>query len=54
MKPKNWKSLKTGNEFPCEKYCNIDEIRGRLKPLPKDEYPYTLTYYEKEKPEWQK
>jgi hypothetical protein len=57
-KPSNWKSLKTGNEFPYDEYCNhgngtiksgfVDIGNGRewrsFKDLPKDEYPYTIIY----------
>lgn len=50
--PKCWKSLVTGNEFDYETHANIEEQRGIKKPLPKDEYPYTIIYKEPEKPLW--
>lgn len=47
-KPLAWKSLKTGNEYPYNKYANIDVPKmwkdTEFLPLPLDEFPYTLTY----------
>lgn len=47
-KPKNWKSLLTGNEFLYLEYSNHGhggEYKG-YKDLPKGEYPYTIVYEE--------
>ncbi len=45
-KPTHWVSLKTGNKYPYKEYCNHGKggIYRGYKDLPKDEYPYTLTY----------
>lgn len=62
-KPKTWKSLKTGNEFPYDSYSTIDtpklwkvgNVEKEYLPLPADEYPYTLTYYpEKDRTDFDK
>lgn len=58
-KPISYKSLKTGNEYPYEEYSNHGKggWHSAFVPnlgmvskndLPKDEYPYTLTYQPEE------
>lgn len=64
-KPKYWKSLITGNEFPYYEYNNhgyggiyTTFIHGigtvSYNDLPKDEYPYTIVYEDPVIPIWMK
>lgn len=50
-KPTNWKSLKTGNEFPHSRYTTYETDRNGWLALPKDQYPYTLLF-EYLEPKW--
>lgn len=41
---KNWKSLVNGNEYPFARYSTRETEHKGFLPLPKEEYPFTLTY----------
>jgi hypothetical protein len=44
-KPKYYVSEVTGNKYPYNEYCNFGSgDRGKIKDLPKDEYPYGIEY----------
>lgn len=45
---KYWVSLKNGERFPYEEYCNIEIAQRGFLPLPMDLYPWTIESDKKE------
>ena len=53
-KPVFWMSLKTGNTYEYEAFCNHGQggIYRNKMDLPKEEYPFTIVYPPKEEILW--
>jgi hypothetical protein len=45
---KYWVSLKNGEKFPYDEYCNIETAARGYLPLPMDLYPWTIESDKKE------